>query len=88
MSSRNTISNVFVRPAPILSTKRFISERSFAAEQLKKAGEKLDPLPDEPYVYVTEDTVYKPTEKVRQIVDSVLELNVIEMHMFVNLIQV
>jgi hypothetical protein len=95
--SRNAISSIrspackTVMTYPTFVPTRFISETSFAKDMLKKQGEKLEPAPqyeEGDYKFVVDQTVYQPTEKVLRVVDSVLELDVVEIQMFVLQIQV
>jgi hypothetical protein len=69
-------------------TTRPITERSFLSEELTKAGVKLDPAPVEPILEVTPDMVDKPNERVRKLVDEVLDLNLMEIGMFFKSMQV
>jgi hypothetical protein len=67
---------------------RFITERSFADEMLKANGVKLDPAPKEPIQVVTQEVFDNPTDKVKKLVDQVLDLNVLEIAQFFKLFKV
>lgn len=71
-----------------LTPHRQITERSFAAEELQKQGVKLDPAPEEAPLEVTDDMVFHPNERVQRLLDEFLDLNVLEVGMFMKAIQV
>jgi hypothetical protein len=73
---------------PFLFTSRAITDRSFAADELTKAGVKLEKAADEPIVHVTQEMINTPNERVRKLVDEVLNLNLMEIGMFFQAIQV
>lgn len=70
-----------------INFKRHISEDSWAAEGLKKQGEKLDPS-DKIERVVTPGVVDQPTEGVKKLVEQILSLNLIEIMQLQNLLQV
>jgi hypothetical protein len=73
---------------PFFFTSRAITDRSFAADELTKAGVKLDKAADEPIIHVTQDMINTPNERVSKLVDEVLNLNLMEVGMFFQAIQV
>jgi hypothetical protein len=77
----------FSGPSSYLTT-RMITERSFLSEELAQAGVKLDPAPVEPILEVTPEMVDQPNERVRKLVDEVLDLNLMEIGMFFKSMQV
>lgn len=65
-----------------------ITERSFLADELQKGGVRLEKAPEEPMIEVTPDMINQPNERVRKLVDEVLNLNLMEIGMFFKAIQV
>ena len=66
----------------------FVSTRSWAEAELEKQGEKLTPAPEEEEIVVTESLVNKPSPKVEKLIEEVLELNFLEINMFVTALMV
>lgn len=89
MKSTAAVSSASHRTLYMQQSLRFmITERSFLSEELQKAGVKLDKAPEEPLIEVTPDMINKPNERVRKLVDEVLNLNLMEIGMFFKAIQV
>lgn len=72
----------------IVFQRRLITERSFASDELKAQGVKLDPAPAEEPIEVTESMVRKPNARVQKLLDEFLDLNIVEVAMFMNAMQV
>lgn len=72
---------------PFNMSRRFITEDSWAAEQLTKKGEKLGPgvAGD---MLVTESMVFNATPKVKELAEKFLELNAVEAAQLLKVIQV
>ncbi len=66
---------------------RFISENSWAAEELKAKGEKLTPRVGE-HVIVDNNTLDTPSKEVKELAERYLELNMVEANQFLKIIQV
>lgn len=66
----------------------FVSTRSWAEAELEKQGEKLTPAPEEEDIVVTESLVNKPSPKVEKLIEEVLDLNFVEINMFVTALMV
>jgi hypothetical protein len=94
LSSRSMSISISQRAAPVVqmpfifTPRRFITERSFAADELKAQGVKLDAAPDEEAIEVTESMVNKPNAKVQKLLDDFLDLNIVEVAMFMKAMQV
>ena len=73
---------------PCFFQSRMITERSFAAEHLKSNGVKLDAAPEEPPFEVNEDMVNHPNERVQKLLNGFMELNILEVAMFMKAMQV
>ena len=71
-----------------LSQSRMITDRSFAAEHLKSNGVQLETAPEEPPLEVTEDMVNHPNERVQKLLKGFMELNILEVAMFMKAMQV
>ncbi len=64
-----------------------INEQSWAADELIKQGEKLDPLPEE-ITFIDENYIKNPSQKVKNIVNDLLACNIAEVHQVMDLLQV
>ena len=64
-----------------------INESSWAAEDLKNQGETLDSTPKKP-IFVDDAYYQNPSDKIKEIVTQILQLNVIEVHQLMNVLQV
>jgi len=64
-----------------------VNSNSWAAEDLEKQGEKLSKGPELPVVEYNEDLVSNHPQKIKDLVNSILSLNVVEIHQLMNLIQ-
>ena len=65
-----------------------ITERSFVADELKAIGVKVEPAPKEPLIEATPEMLDQPNERVKKLVDEVLNLNMLEISMFFKAMQV
>ncbi len=85
-SSRLLANSVTLRLS-VQGPRRFVSENSWAADQLSKKGEKLTPGV-EGDMLVTESLVHKPSPKVKELAEKFLELNAVEAAQLLKVIQV
>eukprot|EP00607_Mallomonas_marina_P001517 CAMPEP_0182428258 /NCGR_PEP_ID=MMETSP1167-20130531/21804_1 /TAXON_ID=2988 /ORGANISM="Mallomonas Sp, Strain CCMP3275" /LENGTH=184 /DNA_ID=CAMNT_0024611029 /DNA_START=246 /DNA_END=800 /DNA_ORIENTATION=+ len=66
---------------------RMITDNSWAADKLKKAGETLEKGEELPLTEYTEDLVKTPPEHVKKLCNQILALNVIEVHQLMDFLQ-
>jgi hypothetical protein len=71
-----------------LTQKRFIGEDSWAAEGLVKNGEVLESVKEKPLILIDDAYLKTPTPEVKRICDAILSMNIVDIHMLVNLVQV
>eukprot|EP01038_Epipyxis_sp_PR26KG_P006426 gene6426-8844_t len=62
---------------------RRINSNSWAAERLAKLGHKIELVPNTPEIHVTEELVLNAPEKIKQLSDQIIELDVLEINQLV-----
>ena len=72
----------------ITSFRSKVTQNSWASERLEELGEQLESGEELPEVEGTEELLNSPPERVKELAEDVLSLNVIEVNQFIQYIQV